>query len=84
MALKDFAVSDGPSAHSRNLAMESLRVCGMSLTPNGAVRLLESIRVFRLHEPVALLRAGISSTFPDGILKTAEVISCHITLSTKL
>ena len=72
-ALKEFALSEGPALAVRNLAMESLRICNLSLTPNGAVRLLESLKVLEKHEPIALLRAGIQIEFPEKVLAAAEV-----------
>ena len=75
-ALKEFALSEGPTLAKRTLAMESLRICGLSLTPNGAVRLLESLKVLDRHEPIALLRAGIQIDFPENVVAAAEVRVC--------
>lgn len=72
-ALKEFAIGQAPRIDYRNIALESLRVCGLSLTPNAAVMLLESIRVIGPNEPVALMRAGIEKEFSDEIEKKAKV-----------
>lgn len=72
-SLIDFALYKSLSMENRNLAMECLRICEISPTPNGAVRLLESIGILKKHEPIALIRAGIQADFPQNILQASEV-----------
>eukprot|EP00210_Caulerpa_lentillifera_P006628 g6333.t1 len=71
-ALRDYALGDGPSQESRNLAMESLRICELTQSPNGALRLLMSINVLQKHQPIALIRSGIHPEFPPSVQSAVQ------------
>ncbi|GMH43072.1 hypothetical protein BSKO_10994 [Bryopsis sp. KO-2023] len=73
-ALKDLALGPGPWIDVRNLAVESLRALNMSLTPNGAVTLLEELGIVDRHAPLALIRAGMAQGFDAKLEAEAESI----------
>ena len=73
LALMEYGIRQGTATATRNLAMESLRLCDLPITPNGAVLLLEVLNVLPLHAPLAVYRAGISTAFPEELESVAQV-----------
>ena len=77
-ALLNYAVGPQPMQDTRNLAMESLRLCGLTITANGTVPVLEELKILERHAPLALLRAGIKGEFSEKLESVAQVVSLQV------
>eukprot|EP00803_Ostreobium_quekettii_P002580 evm.model.scf_1029.2 EVM.evm.TU.scf_1029.2 scf_1029:28929-33595(+) len=73
-ALREYAIGKAPLPDVRQKAIESLRICDFTITPNGAATVLEALNVLKPHEPLALLRSGLSVEFGSEIEAASQDI----------